>query len=61
MLIEGLPFINLRAKLTAEQAKRGGDQRAKEIQELWNDSNCKRFADLVQKLIPIGVTQLVRR
>lgn len=33
-------------------AGRGGDWRDQAIQELWSNSNCKRFADLVRELAP---------
>jgi hypothetical protein len=32
--------------------RRGGDRSPKEIQEYWNDANCKRFAMLVTELAP---------
>ena len=41
----------LRDSVMAE-TRRGGDRNPKEIQELWNDSNCARFAQLVKELAP---------
>ena len=51
-IIRFAPAFKLCNLVEARLLRIGGDTRPKEIQELWSDENCKRFALLVKELAP---------